>query len=68
MYKIAVLGDYDSIYGYAALGLSIFPAGSRERGAELFGQLTAGEYGIDDVCLSVLCLVGPDGVQGKIPD
>ena len=26
-----------------------------------------GEYGIDDVCLSVLCLVGPDGVQGKIP-
>ena len=46
MYKIAVLGDYDSIYGFAALGLSIFPAGSRERGAELFGQLTAGEYGI----------------------
>ena len=26
-----------------------------------------GEYGIEDVCLSVLCLVGPDGVQGKIP-
>ena len=26
-----------------------------------------GEYGIDDVCLSVLNLVGPNGVQGKIP-
>ena len=26
-----------------------------------------GEYGIEDVCLSVLCLVGPDGVQGKVP-
>ncbi|WP_072525090.1 L-lactate dehydrogenase [Clostridium sp. Marseille-P3244] len=26
-----------------------------------------GEYGIEDVCLSVLTLVGPDGVQGKIP-
>ena len=26
-----------------------------------------GEYGIEDVCLSVLCLVGPDGVQWKVP-
>ena len=26
-----------------------------------------GEYGIEDVCLSTLTLVGPKGVQGKIP-
>ena len=26
-----------------------------------------GEYGIDDVCLSTLTLVGPNGVHGKIP-
>ena len=26
-----------------------------------------GEYGIDDVCLSTLTLVGPNGVQGKVP-
>lgn len=26
-----------------------------------------GEYGIEDVCLSTLTLVGPNGVQGKIP-
>ena len=26
-----------------------------------------GEYGIDDVCLSVLSLVGPDGVVDKVP-
>lgn len=26
-----------------------------------------GEYGIEDVCLSVLTLVGPNGVQGRIP-
>ncbi len=25
MVKIAVMGDYDSIYGFGALGLSIFP-------------------------------------------
>ena len=26
-----------------------------------------GEYGIDDVCLSVPHLIGPDGVYGKLP-
>ena len=26
-----------------------------------------GEYGIDDICLSTLTLVGPNGIQGKIP-
>ena len=26
-----------------------------------------GEYGIEDVCLSTLCLVGPNGAQAKIP-
>ena len=26
-----------------------------------------GQYGIEDVCLSVLTLVGPNGVQGKVP-
>ena len=30
-------------------------------------SLMHGEYGIEDVCLSVLCLVGPNGVQGKVP-
>lgn len=26
-----------------------------------------GEYGIEDVCLSTLALVGPNGIQGKLP-
>ncbi len=26
-----------------------------------------GEYGIEDVCVSTLCLVGPKGIQGKVP-
>lgn len=26
MYKAAVFGDYDSIYGFAAVGLDIYPA------------------------------------------
>lgn len=26
-----------------------------------------GEYGIDDVCLSTMTIIGPDGVKGKVP-
>ncbi len=26
-----------------------------------------GEYGNEDVCFSTLTLVGPNGVQGKVP-
>ena len=32
MYKIAGMGAYDSIYGFAALGLATFPAESAEEG------------------------------------
>lgn len=31
-----------------------------------FSMMMHGEYGIDDVCLSVLGLIGPDGCQGKV--
>ena len=26
-----------------------------------------GEYGIDDVCLSTLSMIGPNGLKGKVP-
>lgn len=46
MYKIGVIGDYDSICGFAALGLDIFPeedAGAAEATLE---QLASSGYGI----------------------
>ena len=46
MYKIAVMGDYDSIYGFATLGLSIVPVTSPEEGKEKLHQLAGGKYGI----------------------
>lgn len=30
-------------------------------------SMVHGEYGIEDVCLSTLTLVGPNGIQGKVP-
>ena len=46
MYKIAVIGDYDSIYGFATLGLSICPVQTREEARDKLRQLAEGEYGI----------------------
>lgn len=46
MYKIAVLGDYDSIYGFATLGLDTFPVTAREEAGEKLHELASGEYGI----------------------
>ena len=46
MYKIAVLGDYDSIYGFATLGLDTFPVSTREEAAEKLARLASGKYGI----------------------
>ena len=36
MYKVAVLGDRDSIYGFAALGLDVFYADNQQKGREIF--------------------------------
>ena len=46
MYKIAVIGDYDSIYGFAALGLDIFPVEDEQEAARTIHALAADKYGI----------------------
>mgnify|MGYP001047326278 CR=1 FL=1 len=61
MYKIAVLGDYDSIYGFATLGLSICPVKTTEEASDMFRQLAAGEkYGIIYVTESVAAQLGEE--------
>ena len=39
MYNIAVMGDRDSIYGYAALGLNIFPVSDEVEGRKVLKKL-----------------------------
>ena len=46
MYKIAVMGDYDSIYGFATLGLDIFPVTDPEYGAAQLKRLAEAEYAV----------------------
>jgi len=46
MYKIAVLGDRDSIYGFAALGLDTFPVSNPEDAAKKLRKLAEGQYAV----------------------
>lgn len=46
MYKIGVVGDYDSICGFGALGLDTYPVTDIEKAEQVLKKLTAGGYGI----------------------
>ena len=46
MYKIAVLGDRDSIYGFATLGLETFPVANAEEGRTALKTLAAKDYAV----------------------
>ena len=61
MYKIAVLGDYDSIYGFAALGLATFPVTEAEEAARLLKQLASDEYAVVYITEALAALI-PEAV------
>ena len=46
MYKIAVIGPYDSIYGFATLGVDTFPVSDPEKGKEQLKTLAGGDYAV----------------------
>ena len=47
MYKAAVIGDYDSIYGFAALGLDVWPVkDDPSETAHLFRRLCEDSYAV----------------------
>ena len=46
MYKIAVVGDRDSVLGFQALGLSVFPTETVEQARQTVNQLAKEDYAI----------------------
>ncbi len=46
MYRIAVMGDRDSIYGFASVGLDIFPVSDSETGAHTLRRLAEQDYAV----------------------
>lgn len=46
MYKIAAVGDKDSVYGFASIGLEIFPAEDAKTAAQLLKKLSEEKFAI----------------------
>ena len=46
MYKIGVIGDKDSVLGFKALGLSVFPVIEPGEAEKLVGELAEKQYGV----------------------
>jgi V/A-type H+-transporting ATPase subunit F len=59
MYNIAVMGDLDSVYGFASLGLDVFPAGAQDA-PELLRKLAEGGYGVIYITEELAALIAED--------
>ena len=46
MYKIAVIGDRESVYGFSSLGIDIYPAYSGEEAKHLINKLADESYAV----------------------
>ena len=66
MYKIAVIGDRDSIYGYAALGLETFPVSNAQEASQRLKKLADGQYAI--IYITEKLLYGIDEHMNKYKD
>ncbi|AUG56227.1 V-type ATP synthase subunit F [Acetivibrio saccincola] len=46
MYKIGVIGDKDSILGFKAVGISVFPVSTPEKAQEVLEKIADDQYAI----------------------
>ncbi|MCH4153787.1 MAG: V-type ATP synthase subunit F [Saccharofermentans sp.] len=60
MSKVAVIGDYDSIYGFAAIGLATFPVVSSEAASKCLRQISENGYDIIFITENYYALLGRD--------
>lgn len=62
MYKIAAFGDYNSIYGFSTIGLTLFSTDGKkaEEIARLLRTAAENEYGVIYMTESVMRLLGDE--------
>lgn len=46
MYKIAIIGDRESILGFKALGLEVFPCSQQEEAKKILSDMVKNQYAI----------------------
>jgi len=60
MYKIAVIGDYASIYGFASVGLDIYPMENPIEALRCLRKLSESGYGIVYITEMLMSQMGDD--------
>ena len=58
MYKIAVMGDRDSIYGFAAIGLDTWPVEDVSQAAKTLHRLAESDYAVIYITENYASLLG----------
>ncbi|MCR5651210.1 MAG: V-type ATP synthase subunit F [Lachnospiraceae bacterium] len=60
MYKIAVMGEPDSIYGFGALGLDTFPFDSAKDAGQCLKRLAESDYAVIYITESLASAMAPE--------
>ncbi len=60
MYKIAVMGDWDSIYGFATLGLDTFPRTDPTEAGRTLRELAENNYAVIYITESLASKLRPE--------
>lgn len=60
MYKIAAMGDRDSIYGFASLGLSVFPEDDPQSASHKLKKLAEEGYAVIFITEALAELISPE--------
>ncbi len=58
MYRAAVIGAYDSIYGFAVLGLDTYPVSDPKEAEEVLHRLASGEYAVIYITEALAAQIG----------
>ena len=64
MHKIAVMGDRDSIFGFASLGMHIFPVDDPAEAAPMLHKMAESGYAVIFITRPVPGMVPVPGVEG----
>lgn len=62
MYKVAVVGDKDSILGFKALGIDVFPVIEKDEARRVVDTLARDKYGIIFITEQTASLI-PDTIE-----
>ena len=66
MYKIAVIGDADSICGFAAVGMTVLPVKDEEEAFEKLSEIDGGSYGMIFVTENVYGKISEEYVRTDV--